>query len=308
MRHWFYLKPHDIVDVIAPASTCPEDKMLAGLEWLRSIGLIPRVQPDICKTDIFFASTLENQIEHLKEAIYSDSKAIWCLRGGYGSMRLIPFLQKLKPPKHPKLFIGFSDITALHLFFNKVWDWPTLHGRTISQLSVGRKTHDIKELKKIIFGEIEQQKEFKKLIPLNRPAQDEKEIKGKIIGGNLRLLQSSLGTSWEINPKGKILFIEDVAERGYSVDRMLEQLHQAKLLHQGVKALLVGDFTEGKEKTGKDLTRTALIRFAERIPYPVIGGLPCGHGPKYNYTLPFNTLCTLKTGKNPTLKCDFGGR
>ncbi|MGE3610136.1 MAG: LD-carboxypeptidase [Bacteriovoracaceae bacterium] len=307
MKNWPYLKPNDTVDIIAPASSCPTDKLQAGLEWLESVGLIPRVPKGIVNTDVFFSAPLEDQLDHLVKAIYSDSKAIWCLRGGYGSMRLIPYLQKLKPPKHPKLFIGFSDITALHLFFNQTWNWPTLHGKTVSGLNINKKTHDIRELKKIIFGELTHEKTFKKLRPLNESAYLEKEISGKIVGGNLRILQSSLGTSWEVNPRGKILFIEDVSERGYSIDRMLEQMHQAKIIRHGIKALLIGDFTEGQEKSGKDLTSIAIKRFAERVSYPVLSGLPCGHGPKYNYTLPFNTLCKLTTGKKPTLTCDFGG-
>ena len=135
-----------------------------------------------------------------------------------------------------------------------------------------------------------------------------KTLEGTILGGNLRIIQSSLGTSWEIKPKGKIVFIEDVSERGYSVDRMLEQLHQAKILDKDIKALLVGDFTEGLEKNGQNLISSALKRFADRVDYPVVSGLPCGHAKNSNAPLPFNTHAKLILGKLCQLTCKVNNR
>lgn len=305
---WTYLRPDDIVDIVAPASHSPLHKLEDGIQWVENIGLIPHVPHDIVQTDLFFAAPLEVQLRHLKEAIYSDSKAIWCLRGGYGSMRLIPYLKKLKPPKKPKLFIGFSDITALHLFFSQEWDWPVIHGRTISQMHPDfARTPDRKFLTDMIFGK-KNEMVFKKLVPMNASAKLSGEIKGKITGGNLRIIQSSIGTDWEIKAKNKILFIEDVGERGYSVDRMLEQMFQAKIIDKGLKAIVFGDFTEGLEKDGRDLTLSALERFAARVPYPVLRGLPAGHGHELNYPVPFNTLCALKTGRSGQLICSYGGQ
>ena len=305
---WSLLKPRDTVDIIAPASQSTADKLTDGIKWIEAIGLTPRVPHDIIKTDLFFASNLETQIEHLKKAIYSDSKAIWCLRGGYGSMRLIPHLLKLKPPKNPKLFVGFSDITSLHLFFTQVWNWPVIHGRTISQMHPNlASTPDRKLLTQIIFGR-KKEKTFKRLTPLNDFAKIKKDITGVITGGNLRIMQSSLKTSWEVQAKGKILFIEDVGERGYSIDRMLEQMIQANVINNRLKAIIFGDFTEGLEKDGKDLTQDALDRFAKKVPYPVLKGLPAGHGDELNYPIPFNTRCLLKLGKSGELQCSYGGK
>lgn len=306
-KSWSYLNKNDVVEIIAPASNSPLNKLEDGLLWVEKIGLRPHVPQDIIKTDLFFAAPLEIQLKHLKEAIYGDSKAIWCLRGGYGSMRLIPHLLKLKPPVKPKLFIGFSDITALHLFFSQRWNWPVIHGRTISQMHPEFSgTPDRKLLTDIIFGK-KKENTFKKLIPLNESASESKTISASITGGNLRILQSSLGTSWELKAKGKILFIEDVAERGYSVDRMLEQMIQARIIDKGVKAIIFGDFTEGLEKDGRDLTGEAIKRFASRVPYPVLRGLPAGHGHETNYPIPFNTSCSLKLGRSPSLSCTYGG-
>jgi muramoyltetrapeptide carboxypeptidase len=307
-KSWSYLSPNDIVDIIAPASNSPLNRLEDGINWVETIGLLPRVPQDIVKTDLFFAAPLETQLRHLKEAIYGDAKAIWCLRGGYGSMRLIPHLLKLKPPKNPKLFIGFSDITSLHLFFTQKWNWPVIHGRTISQMHPDfAKTPDRKFLTEVIFGK-KTEKTFKRLKPINDHAKKIQVINGPITGGNLRIIQSSLGTSWELKAKGKILFIEDVGERGYSVDRMLEQMYQAKIIDKGLKAVVFGDFTEGLEKDGRDLTTSAIERFAKRVPYPVLKGMPAGHGHETNYPVPFNTDCSLKLGRTCELTCFYGGK
>jgi muramoyltetrapeptide carboxypeptidase len=304
---WNYLQPGDMVDIIAPASSAPNEKLPLGVEALKEWNLIPRVPKGMIEPSEFFAAPLERQFEQLKGALHSDSKAIWCLRGGYGSMRLIPLLKKIKPPKKPKLFIGFSDITALHLYFNQVWKWPTIHGRTISQMDpVKLQTADRVALRSALFGEMEEVS-FENLIPLNALAKKKKTISGEIIGGNLRLLQTSLRTDWELKAKGKILFIEDVSERGYSIHRMLEQLVQAKIIHSGLKALVIGDFTEGHEKDGKDHSQIAFNEFSERLPYPVLKGLPCGHGTQLNYALPFQSPTKVFLGESPRLVARVNG-
>jgi muramoyltetrapeptide carboxypeptidase len=305
-KSWEYLKPGDTVDIIAPASHTSQLALDSGVEWLRSLGLVPRLRKGLIKGDLFFAANLDFQKNDLLQALHSDSKAIWCVRGGYGSMRLIPMLNKLRPPSKPKVLLGFSDITALHLFLNQKWNWPSLHSRNISAMrKEDHLTPDRRSTERLLFG-TDQEITFRKLKPLNDHAKEERSIQGRIVGGNLRILQSSLGTPWEIQAKNKILFIEDIGERGYSVHRMLEQLKQAKLIDRGLKALAIGQFTDGEEKNGKDLTMDAIKRIALELPYPVFSGLPCGHG-QDNYPLPFNTSCELKLGKSIILNCQSGG-
>ena len=306
-NQWQYLKPGDIVDIIAPASHCPPEKLQEGIEYLKSIGLVPRIPEDIIGGEVYVAAPLLTQLKHFKEALKSDSKAIWCLRGGYGSMRLIPHLKKISPPKEPKLLIGFSDITSLHLYLNNEWQWPTLHGLLLSQLSVAKNKNIYqKNTKAVLFGE-KKSLEFKGLLPLNELGKQLKVIRGKITGGNFRIVQSSIGTDWEVRSHGKILFLEDVGERGYSIDRMLEQLTQAGILRKGIKALIFGDFTEGEEKSGKDFTLHAMKKFAANAPFPVLYGLKAGHG-KINQPIPFETVCELELGTKGILTCHYGGK
>ncbi len=302
MKNWSFLSSGDVIDVIAPASPSPREKLESGVRWIESQGFVARVPEEIIKGDVFFAAPLKMQLEMLKDAVYSDSKMIWSLRGGYGSMRLIPYMEKWKIPKQTKLFMGFSDVTAFHLFLGQRWGWPTIHGRNVSAMSLEKNTTDRKEVAKILTGKKEFL-EFKSLRPLNDYAKRAGKISGKITGGNLKLLQSSIGTSWELNAKSSILFLEDIGERGYAIDRMLEQLWQAEIIHQGLKAIVLGDFMDGEEKDGKDLTGVALKRFAERAPYPVFKGMKCGHG-DVNFSLPFHTPTILSGG---TLKVETGG-
>lgn len=302
INQWEYLSPGDTVDIIAPASASTQERFELGLEWLRNSGLIPRYSDKMIQTDLYFAAPLEEQFEQLKAALYSDAKVIWCLRGGYGSMRLLPLLDKISPPPKPKLLIGFSDITALHIYFNQKWNWPSLHGRTISQLQPDWDIHQDKMLLDVLFGETPSVT-FNSLVPMNEAARVSREIEGVVTGGNLRLIESSLGSAWQINAKDKFLFIEDVSERGYAVDRMLEHLHQAQVTDHGLKALLIGDFTEGLEKDGSDLIPAALQRFADKVDYPVLKQMPCGHAKGSNAPLPFNTHSKLTLGNQPHLVC-----
>lgn len=302
MSKWSYLKRGDIIDVVAPASPSPRANLEAGVQWIEENGFVPRVPSNLIKGDLFFAGPLNEQLEILKAAIYSDSKMIWSLRGGYGSMRLIPHMLKWKKPKQTKLFMGFSDVTALHLFFGQNWGWPTIHGRNASAMSLEKTFKDRKEVPSILLGEKENLV-FKNLKPLNDLAKQAARIKGQITGGNLKLLQTSVGTNWELDARGKILFMEDVGERGYALDRMLEQLWQAGILNKGPRALVLGDFIDGTEKDGRDLTGVALKRFSDRAPYPVFKGIKCGHG-DINFSLPFHTNAELSKG---TLTVETGG-
>lgn len=297
-------RPHhsrESVHIIAPASAAPVERLNLGLDWLQKNDFEPELPSDLLKPKLFFASPLANQLKHIKAAFASTNQTLWCLRGGYGSARLIPYLMKLKKPKEPKLLIGFSDITALHLFIGQSWGWPTIHGRVLTQM--GFKAPDRALYAELLRGE-HKTLTYKGLIPMNDAAKKARTIKGKVTGGNLRLLECSIGTAWELEGRGKILFLEDVGERGYAIHRMLVHLSQAGLL-EGVRAIVLGDFTDGKEADGTDRTQEALESFARESAIPVLRGMPCGHGEK-NWPLPFNTKATLKLGRRGVLEVATG--
>jgi muramoyltetrapeptide carboxypeptidase len=214
-------------------------------------------------------------------------------------MRLIPELNKLAKPKKQKIFLGFSDITSLHIFFTQKWNWTTYHGPNFSSMfKKDPLAQDMKEVMHLLHGE-KYNPIFEGLIPLNKAAKKKSVITSKVTGGNLRMVQSGIKTLHEMKTKNKILFFEDVGERGYSIDRMFEQMIQCGSF-KDVKAVIFGDFSEGLEKDGSDKKMDALKSFAEKVNFPVLAGLPSGHE-KLNRVLPFNQKCQLMTGTQPKL-------
>lgn len=291
MKNWNYLSHQDHISLIAPASSAPAADLEKTLQFVEKDLLID-YHPKFNTPDLYFAQKKDFQLKQLTSSLVASHPVIWSLRGGYGSMRLIPELLQIKKPQNSKCFIGFSDNTALHLFLTQKWNWATLHGINFSSILHHQKEY--RELLKILKGDI-REKSFK-LKALNTHALDVGPIEAEITGGNFRIIQSSLATSWQIKTRGKILFLEDVGERGYSIERMFEQLYQANILNQDVRAIVLGAFTEGLERNGKDLTAVTLKRWSQILDIPVYAGLPCGHGNK-NFTLPFNTPTLIESGQ-----------
>ncbi|MFN7038034.1 MAG: LD-carboxypeptidase [Alphaproteobacteria bacterium] len=312
---WQKLNTGDIVEVIAPGSAHNfySDEINKVKDFLEKLKLIPRIPGNIIasqeelkakKYDIFCANTDEIRLEHLKNALYSeDSKIIWCIRGGYGCTRLIEELDKLSPPPFPKLLIGFSDITVLHLFLQNKWGWPSIHGKCLKQfINDYYDSASEKELVSLIFGE-RNQVAYDHFTPLNNAAKTSQTIRGKITGGNLCLIQNSIGTVWQLDAKNKIVLLEDVNEYAYRVDRTLEHLYQTKILKDS-KAIIIGDFTPTAEEN-KEMIDMAINRFANKMTIPVIHGAGFGHG-KINHPLPFGTESTLLFNERIKLTCDSG--
>lgn len=277
------------------------------MEYLASLGLEMRTPKNIFRPDFIYANSIQDTIEHLRQAFYSpDSKAIWCARGGAGTFRFLSELKKWKVPRKTKMFIGLSDITTFHIFLNQHWNWPTLHGPMISMLGLKKAVAaERKDLERVIFGKIQTQV-FSNLKPMNKYAQQGRILRGPVLGGNLCLFQNSMGTPWQPRGNGKILFFEDVDERGYEVERMLMHLENAGIF-RGVKAVVLGEFIGGTEKSGKNLVYVALQRFADRMKFPVLKGVKSGHGPLVR-TLPLNTPAQLETGKRGELIVHTGAK
>lgn len=255
----------------------------------------PKIPSDLFGPDLLCANSDEERFRQLKAALFNtDSQAIWCLRGGYGCTRLNPYLQKLTAPEKCKLFIGFSDITALHLFLQQKWHWQTLHGPTLNQVTHHLiPSENIIELKKIIFGQLPELKYFLK--PYQKPNSFDL-IQAPITGGSLSLVQTSLGTEWQIETNNKILFLEDVNEAAYRIDRMLQQLQQSGTLNH-IKALLFGDFTFAIKPEEEKKIQAVLERFAKEQNFPVLQCADIGHG-KQNRCLPLGIPALLDLNKN----------
>jgi muramoyltetrapeptide carboxypeptidase len=202
---------------------------------------------------------------------------------------------------YPKILIGYSDITALHIICTQKYGWSTLHGRTLSEFIV-RKTNEaeISAMKEALFGRVKAT--FNNLKLLNTVNLSDKEIKSEVVGGNLALIQTSLGTPWQFNADNKIVLLEDVDERGYSIDRMLTHLTHAGIFDKAL-AVMIGDIMCNPEKDGTMLCDMAVARFANSLNIPVLSCSQVGHG-EYNWPVPFNMPAILTLGELPTLVID----
>ena len=270
-------RPGDTVDVVAPSSACTREALSAGAAVLEAWGYRPRVPPDLFEGSGIVAAPDAIRFRVLNRAFRrADSSVIWCARGGYGSQRLLPGLARGPVPGRAKLLIGFSDVTALHVFVNQHWKWPTLHAATIADLGSGRwSPAALDELRRVVAGRAS---EFScALEPLNAAARRRRAVTGRLVGGNLKTLQSLIGTPWGLRPAGRVLLVEDTGERGYAIDRMLVQFSQSGLL-RGVRALVFGQFTGGLERDGSFVGTEVMARFAERARIPILRGAPFGHG------------------------------
>lgn len=288
MTNFKNLKKDDIVEIIAPGYLKNPEDIESARNFLIKIGLKPRIPKDLIGKDLFHSNKDEIRAKHLISAIEAkDSKAIWCLRGGYGAAKLLPFLEKIKKPQKEKLLIGYSDITALHLFVNQKWGWKSLHASTLGEIannSVGEKS--TKELISLLFGK-KKSFEFNDLKALNSQAKSGEVITGKIIGGNLALIQTSLGTNWQIIGKNNILFFEDCDEEAYRIDRMLNHCLQAGVF-KGVKAVLFGDFVNVKKPEEEKIIKEVIRNFSAKLEIPSFHLKNIGHG-KLNYPLPLGS-------------------
>jgi muramoyltetrapeptide carboxypeptidase len=223
----------------------------------------------------FHSDSDEVRTKNLIAALNSDAEIIWCVGGGYGSAKLIPELMKISIPQKQKIFIGFSDITALHLFFSQNWGWNTIHGSMIGSFSSPKfNSNNIFKIIEIINGA---KPELLKLTPLNQHSAS--SIKGKLTGGNLSVIQTSIGTEFEIETAGKIVILEDINEAGYKIDRMLLHLKQSKVL-ENAAAIIFGDFTFTEENSEQEIENInqALRSFADSISTPVFKAEGIGHG------------------------------
>ncbi len=282
------------IKIVAPGSFSAEAEYQKGAAEIKKWGMNVSTDIQFEKSIPFHSADDQRRFDSLKNALHSDADVIWCLRGGYGAIRLLNDLSKIKKPKKEKIFIGFSDITSLNLFFAKKWEWKCVHGPMISSFSNENfRKKDLLEVKKYLTD----QKNFSSKIPLRPFNQFAKKInlKGELVGGNLSVIQTSLGTKYSINTKNKILFLEDIGERGYKLDRMFYHLEQA-LVFKDVKAIILGDFSGGNEVSGENFVNFALTRFANNLSLPIFTTDEFGHGLK-NRMLVFNHIYHINDNK-----------
>jgi muramoyltetrapeptide carboxypeptidase len=282
------LKAGTVVDVIAPGSSRSKDSLPGVLKLLREWDLVPSLPFDLFGEDLLYAHNNQRRFEIVRDAFYNpQSRVVWALSGGYGSTRLIPGLASLEVPTTPKTLIGFSDLTALQIFVSERWGWTALHGPVLAQIADRTVDQEsIDHIKSIVFGE-KQSISYESLQPLNDPAKMHPSLEATVTGGNISMIQSGIGTLWQIKTGGKIIFFEDVDERAYRTAERLEHLRQAGLFDQPC-AVIFSNFSWNRQvEEDPLLTHKILERFASEVNFPVFRNQGLGHGLR-NLTIPVN--------------------
>jgi muramoyltetrapeptide carboxypeptidase len=290
-----YLKKGDCIGITCPAGYMAEAKAEACISTLQSWGFDVMVGKTLgSKSKNYFSGTDEVRQDEMQAMLDDENiHAILCGRGGYGVSRIIDGLDFTKFKIKPKWIIGFSDITVLHAHLYTKLKVASLHAPMASAFNEGENKY-IEALHKAIIGK--KAKYSCKAHPFNKQG----AVTAELVGGNLSLLAHLTGTVSDINTKNKLLFIEDIGEHIYNIDRMLYQLKRSGKL-ENLAGLIVGGFTDmldTERPFGKKVYKL-INEITGTYNYPVCFGFPVSHS-KENYALKVGVLYTLKISKNKT--------
>lgn len=279
------LRPGGRIAIVAPAGCVREADLLAGVEAIRRQGFEPVWSEDVLARKAYLAGDEGLRARDLLRAFQSDDiDAIFCARGGFGSMQLLPLLAEQKRAT-PKIFAGYSDVTTLLNWFYQHRQMVTFHAPMVAMdlaKGIDGRTRDL--FWNTLTGAVREW-----TIDLGRVIRPG-VAEAVLMGGCLTLLAASLGTPYEIDTRGKILFLEDVGEKPYRLERLLTQLKLAGKLN-GLAGVVLGDFTDCDASGSRDIGAIVEEIFAA-APYPVVMGLAAGHGQE-NLTLPLGVTMRL---------------
>lgn len=287
------LKLGDTIGVVAPGSPTTEEKVEKVYNKLTKMGFKVAMGKSCYSKYGYLAGKDELRAEDLNN-MFGDKEinGIICLRGGYGTIRILDLLDYNLIKNNPKVFVGYSDITALHIAINKLSNLVTFHGPMAASDLIGHISEfSLNSLYNSILNE-----QFNPFI--ENPLEELKAInggvaEGEIIGGNLSLIASTIGTPYEIDTKGKILFIEEIGEEPYRIDRMLTQLRLSNKL-QEVEGIILGNFNNcSPEDPDMSLTLEEVIdNIIKPLNKPTLLNLQAGHC-EPTITIPFGVKARL---------------
>ena len=299
------LYPGARVALVAPASAVPEEKLQPALDYVRSLGLEGVVYPScyFANRDGYLAASDAQRARDLNDAFADPSiDGIWCIRGGYGGHRILPLLDRDMICRNPKWFGGYSDVTALHTYFNQACGFETYHC-TMPSTEPNPDEFTLTWLKKALFGDLQGELAY----PDGQRPQTLVGgiVSGVLCGGNLSLLAASLGTPWEIDTRDKILFLEDIGEKTYRVDGMLTQLRNAGKFRD-CAGIILGAWTDcPPEYPDKTLLLPEIFdQLIVTAGKSAICGVACGHVLP-TMALPLGRRCTLDADRG-TMILDRG--
>lgn len=267
-----FLKPGDTIAIIATARKILKEEILPAKELFESWGLKVEFSQDLFEAENQFAGSDDKRAQQLQWAIqHPEAKAIFCARGGYGTMRILEKVYFSQLTANPKWIFGFSDITSLHCHLLAMEHVASVHSPMC--ITIPESTPEaIQSIKDVMFGNGINYKIDSH--PLNKSG----EVEGELAGGNLSLLYALKGTQHFPDMAGKILFIEDLDEYLYHIDRMMLSLKMSGVLSR-IKGLIAGGFTDMKDNAvpfGKTAEQI-ILEHVSSYSYPVCFGFPVGH-------------------------------
>lgn len=272
--------PGDTLGIVGPSSTLGAHRLEKGLAVLHQLGYKTKLGASATAHWGYLAGTDELRARDITNMFADDDvDGIICLRGGYGATRLLPLLDYQTIAVHPKVFIGFSDITALHTVFLQRCHFMPIHGTMVMSLGRDESAYTTDCLAKGLINPYPLGK-----IPVPSGWHMETiipgDVTGTICGGNLMLLAATTGTPYALKIPNAILLIEEVGEEAYSLDRMLCQLEESGIIAHA-KGIIFGEFTrcEPTEPAPYEFTsRDIIYQYAKRWNKPAVWGFPAGHG------------------------------
>jgi len=296
------LRPGDVVGVVAPASNVKRNELEAGCEALRRAGYRPFYFDSIFEQDLYFAGSVQRRARELEDMFLREEvRAIICARGGYGSNYLLEAIDWKKIKAHPKIFVGYSDLTALLTHLHDAEGMITFHGPMVVKDWAHENGVDLASWQGALSGA----STWEANLGAETGAMGlvDGSADGILYGGCLSILVASLGTPYEIRTPGTILFLEDVAAKPYQIDRMLMQLKLSGKLND-VRGIVFGEMRDCFQTANQGYTlEQVVLRIVGGLGVPIAFGVRSGHVTAGNITLPIGVRAALSVeGKKVSLK------
>lgn len=290
-----YIQQGDTIGIVCPAGYMPLEKAQTCINVLQDWGYKVKLGKTLGGSSVnYFSGTDEERLKDFQQMLDDhEVKAILCGRGGYGVGRIIDKINFKHFEKKPKWIVGFSDITVLHAHIYRHFNIATLHAPMAAAFNDDEfKNQYVQSLKDALEGE----NAFYETAP--HPFNRKGEAIAEVVGGNLSLIAHLVGTPSELKTKGRILFLEDVGEYAYNVDRMFYQLDRSGKLDK-LAGLVIGGFTDMKDTTRPfgQTAYEAIHDIVKKYDYPVCYGFPVSHE-KENFALKIGVGYKLKVAKN----------
>ena len=299
MRKPRALAEGDRIAVVAPASPFDRDEFDRGIDEIRQLGFVPVYDESVFARRSYLAGSAEVRAAAFRAAWDDPGIAgVIAARGGYGSAQILPLLDAHAVRLSAKCFVGYSDLTTMLTFLTLTCGVVAFHGPMLEKrLALGEAGYDRDSFRRAVCRPAPMGEVTAPGLEIVRPG----DVVGMLLGGTLTQLLASLGTPYAFAPPpGYVLFIEEVAERPYRLDRMVTQLKQARLLEHA-SAVVIGELVRCDEPNGEVTGRAVMADLFADFPGPVLIGLPSGHTSWPALTLPFGVMARVVAAGRPRL-------